>query len=95
MDVHPWYRPRWIQPCRKRFFTFRGNNNAAAYLLSSNSTFGHRYGTNRINCQAVTPGNRLSETFHHTKRIKPPAPLSLRLHCYLTTTNPTFPTFFI
>ena len=30
----------------------------AAYLLSSNSTFGHRYGTNRINRQAVTPGSR-------------------------------------
>lgn len=35
-----------------------------------------------INRQAVIPGSRLSETFRHTKRIKPPAPLSLRLHCY-------------
>ena len=31
----------------------------AAYPLSSNSTFGHRYGTNQINRQAVTPGSRL------------------------------------
>ena len=31
----------------------------AAYLLSSNSTFGRRFGTNRINRQAVIPGGCL------------------------------------
>ena len=30
----------------------------AAYLLSSNSTFGRRFGTNRINRRALTPGSR-------------------------------------
>nr|DAG70476.1 MAG TPA: hypothetical protein [Caudoviricetes sp.] len=42
----------------------------AAYHLSSNSTFGHRYGTNRISYQGMKPGSHylihrslLSENF--------------------------------